>query len=71
MKQLNQDIDQMEVSILTMDNELTSIDAYVGNITNSTYEMAHRFSNVQRSVNLMQDDVHTILRPLSNFPWNK
>jgi len=68
MQNLNTDVGQMLTSIESVNTDLKTMDTNVGHIGGGTSEMAHRFQNVQRAMNVMQYDVNNMLRPMTIMP---
>jgi len=68
MQYLNGDVGDMQVSLEGVSRDMGAVDANVGYIGNGTSEMSYRFANVQRTVKVMEHDIHNMLRPMSMMP---
>lgn len=68
MQLLNGDVGNMQVSLEGVSRDMQAVDANVGYIGTGTSEMSYRFANVQRTVNVMEHDIHNMLRPMSMMP---
>jgi len=68
MQYLNGDVGDMQLSLEGVSRDMEAVDANVGYIGNGTSEMSYRFANVQRTVKVMEHDIHNMLRPMSMMP---
>lgn len=68
MQNLNGDVGDMQVSLEGVSRDMGAVDGNVGAIGTGTSEMSYRFANVQRTVKVMQHDIHNMLRPMSILP---
>ena len=68
MQYLNLDVSDMQVSLDGVSQDMQAVDTNVGYIGNGTSEMSYRFANVQRTVKVMEYDIHNMLRPMSIMP---
>lgn len=68
MQHLTSDVGNMLVSMETINRDMSIMDANIGHVGRGTSEMAYRFNNVQQVVDIMGNDIHTMLRPMDMMP---
>lgn len=68
MRDLNGDVGAMQGAMTTVTNAMDPMSTNMGQIGTETTDMAHRFHNVQRSVNMMRQDVYHMMRPMTAVP---